>query len=328
MTAAQDGRSRVVAGAERHQVALFIAAIAVGGVIGIVLPASAAAEGAIEPLLGALLFVTFLTVPFDRIRDSLRDGRFLVTLGVLNFVVAPAVVYVLSRFVTAEPALLIGVLLVLLTPCVDYVIAFTRLAGGASERLLAAAPLLMIAQLVLLPVYLWAFAGADAVAVIDLAPFVRAFIVLIALPLGLAVAVPLLSRRIGAVRRTERALTHLIVPLMMATLGVVVASQIGAVGTRLGELWGLIPLYVSFIVAMIALGWLIARVARMGAGRARAVVFSGVTRNSLVVLPLALALPAGLELATLAVVTQTLVELVAMVVMVRLVPRLIPDRAA
>ena len=46
----------------------------------------------------------------------------------------------------------------------------------------------------------------------------------------------------------------------------------------------------------------------------------------LVVLPLALALPATLGIAPLAVVTQTLVELVAMVVLVRLVPRFIPER--
>jgi ACR3 family arsenite efflux pump ArsB len=51
-------------------------------------------------------------------------------------------------------------------------------------------------------------------------------------------------------------------------------------------------------------------------------MFSVATRNSLVVLPLALALPPSLGLAPLAVVTQTLVELVAMVVLVRLVPRL------
>ena len=53
------------------------------------------------------------------------------------------------------------------------------------------------------------------------------------------------------------------------------------------------------------------------------VVFSGATRNSLVVLPLRLALPAAFDLAPLVVVTQTLVELVAMVVFVRLVPRLL-----
>ncbi|MFD5330131.1 hypothetical protein ACFWJO_40495, partial [Streptomyces sp. NPDC127092] len=57
----------------------------------------------------------------------------------------------------------------------------------------------------------------------------------------------------------------------------------------------------------------------------RAIVFSGATRNSLVVLPLVLALPAAFDLAPLVVVTQTLVELIVMVVFVRLIPRLLPD---
>ncbi|MGB7363451.1 MAG: arsenic resistance protein, partial [Rhodococcus sp. (in: high G+C Gram-positive bacteria)] len=57
----------------------------------------------------------------------------------------------------------------------------------------------------------------------------------------------------------------------------------------------------------------------------RALVFSGATRNSLVVLPLALALPPALSLAAVVVVTQTLVELIGMVLYVRYVPRLVPD---
>ncbi len=39
----------------------------------------------------------------------------------------------LSRFVAHDDALLVGVLLVLLTPCVGYVIVFTALAGGAAS---------------------------------------------------------------------------------------------------------------------------------------------------------------------------------------------------
>ncbi|MCH1883243.1 hypothetical protein [Agrococcus sp. ARC_14] len=74
------------------------------------------------------------------------------------------------------------------------------------------------------------------------------------------------------------------------------------------------------------LGLLAGRMARLDVPGTRAVAFSLATRNSLVVLPLALALPATLGIAPLAVVTQTLVELVAMVVLVRLVPRFIPER--
>ena len=59
---------------------------------------------------------------------------------------------------------------------------------------------------------------------------------------------------------------------------------------------------------------------RLDVPASRAVAFSGATHNSLVVLPPALALPTGYELAAAAVVAQTLVEMVGMVVYVRAIP--------
>ena len=104
--------------------------------------------------------MTSARVPFAKIGQAFRDWRFLVTVLTVNFVAVPIVVYVLSRIVAHDQVLLIGVLFVLLAPCVDYVIVFTGIAGGAKDRLLAAAPLLMLAQMLLLPLYLWLLVGA------------------------------------------------------------------------------------------------------------------------------------------------------------------------
>ncbi|MBN6829425.1 arsenic resistance protein, partial [Micrococcus luteus] len=176
----------LVAALERHQVALYLAGIAAGAVVGWAVPGADAWAVLVEPVLALLLLATFLAVPFAALGASLGDGRFLGALLVLNFVVVPAVVFGLSRFVAHDDALLVGVLLVLLAPCVDYVIAFTALAGGAVERLLAAAPLLMLVQLVVLPVLLRVVAGEAAVAAVDAGPFVRALVMLILVPLALA----------------------------------------------------------------------------------------------------------------------------------------------
>ncbi|MDO9398996.1 MAG: arsenic resistance protein, partial [Herbiconiux sp.] len=113
----------------RHQVALYLAGLGLGALVGTLAPATAPAlSAAITPLLGLLLFATFLGVPVTALGRALRDRRFLVTLLAVDFVLAPALAFVLSRFVADDDALLIGVLLVLLTPCVDYVIVFTGLA--------------------------------------------------------------------------------------------------------------------------------------------------------------------------------------------------------
>jgi len=313
---------------ERHQIVLYLAAIAAGAAIGLLVPAAHHLELAIEPVLAALLFATFLAVPFAAIGRSLRDVRFLGAVGVVNFVIVPLVAYGLSRFVAGDPALLFGVLLVLLTPCIDYVIVFAGLAGGAADRLLADAPLLMLAQILLLPLYLLLFIGPGGVAVVEVGPFARAFIVLIVLPLTAAAITQRVAKRYRVGRPIEGAIAKLMVPLMIATLLTVVASQAGAVGAAVSQLLVLVPLYAAFLIIMAFVGVVAGRLFRLDVPSTRALVFSGATRNSLVVLPLALALPASLHLAPVVVVTQTLVELIGMVLLVRLVPRLVPAAKA
>lgn len=111
---------------ERHQVALYLAAFATGAVAGLLIPVIARpAQPVTTPVLGLLLYATFLSVPFINVRRGLRDWRFLCTVGVQNFVVVPVVVFARSRFLAHDQ--------VLLTPCVDYAIAFTGLAGGAAK---------------------------------------------------------------------------------------------------------------------------------------------------------------------------------------------------
>ena len=323
---------------ERHQVALYLAGLVAGGVVGLLVPAVAGpAEFAIQPVLALLLYATFLGIPFGDVGRALRDRRFLATIGVVNFVVVPPIVWLLSRVVAHDRVLLVGVLFVLLTPCIDYVLVFSGLAGADTRRLLAATPLLMLAQMVLLPLYLWAFLGAEFVDAVDPGPFVEAFLLLIALPLAAAAATqraasgraagPVgpagpVARAAGAV---ERGAVSAMVPLMVATLALVVASQIAAVSEQLGTLTLVVPVYAVYVAVIVPVGVLAGRLAGLDVPGRRAIAFSGATRNSLVVLPLVLALPAEFEMAPLVVVTQTLVELVAMVLLVRLVPRLVPE---
>jgi len=317
--------SSFVAWCDRHQIALHLAAIAVGVMAGLSAPGVAQPLGfAVTPVLGLLLYATFLGVPFSRMGCAFRDTRFLCVVLVVNFVIVPLIVFVLTRFIAHDQALLVGALFVLLTPCIDYVIVFTGLAGGAKERLVATAPILMLGQIVFLPLYLWLFAGHELLGALDLSPFVDAFLLLIVLPLAAAGITQYAAARTRAGRALRDAASAAMVPLIMLTLALVVASQVFGVSQQLPALLVLIPIYAAFAVVMIPVGVLASRAARLDVPRTRAAVFSGATRNSLVVLPLVLALPGSFDLAPLAVVAQTLVELIAMVVFVRLIPRVIP----
>lgn len=316
-----------VAWMERHQVPVYLAAMAVGAGIGLVTPGlGIGLDHAINPVLGVLLYVTFLQVPAAELLLSLRDGRFLGAALVVNFLVVPLVVAAMFSFLPADQAVRLGVLLVLLTPCVDYVIVFCGLAGGASRRLLAATPLMLILQMLLLPVFLILFMGSELADVVDIEPFVEAFIVLIVIPLTMAWLTQAWVQRHRSGVVVNEAAGTVMVPLMALTLLVVVASQVPKIGGNFGVVAQVVPFYVGFLLVMALAGRVVARVFRVDPLGGRAIVFTGATRNSLVVLPLALALPDAYAIAAVVIVTQTLIEVIGMVIYVRAVPRLLPIR--
>ncbi|WP_323745702.1 hypothetical protein [Arthrobacter gandavensis] len=82
---------------ERHQILLCLAALAAGFLAGAAVPGTSALQVLINPVIGLLLYATFLAVPFTRIRAGLLDLRFLGLLLLVNFVLVPVLVFALSR---------------------------------------------------------------------------------------------------------------------------------------------------------------------------------------------------------------------------------------
>lgn len=313
---------------ERAQVWIGAVALLVGGAIGLTTPGLAPVFASlITPALGVLLYATFLQTPFPALRRTFTNGRYLAATLSLNFVIVPLVVWLLARLAPQDPAILVGVVLVLLTPCIDYVIAFTDLGGGDGRLVLASTPVLLILQMALLPLYLWAFLGGDIVTVVAAGPFLEAFLLLIVAPLGLAVVTQLWARRHPSGVRWVAVGEWLPVPFLALTLLTVVASQVAMIEGAFGRVASVVPVYGAFLAIMTVLGRVGARAFGLSSREGRALIFSSVTRNSLVVLPLALALGPGYELTPIVVVTQTMVELVGLLVLTRVMPRLVPVRS-
>lgn len=309
---------------EKHQVGIYFIAVFSGLLMAAVVGRSSVALAAwINPTLAVLLYVTFLQVPMTSIRQALTHGRFLSGLLIVNFVAVPLVVLGLIQFLPDNPALQFAVLLVLLAPCIDYVVVFTHLGQGDAKLILAATPVLLIVQMLLLPIYLGLFLGADAAGLVQARPFLNAFVWLIAVPLVLAWLTQYWAARRESGKRVEGAMGWLPVPLMALVLLIVFAAvtpQIGAASTDVA--WA-VPLYVAFATTMPLVAYAVGKLLGLDVGAGRALAFSAGTRNSLVVLPLAFAVPGGGALIPAIVVTQTLVELVCELVYVRWLPRLI-----
>jgi arsenite transporter len=307
---------------------VYLAAILLGLALGSV------ATGAVQrlevlvwPLLALLLYATFTQVPLTGLPSALRDGRFVAAVLVGNFLLLPLAVWALLPLVGTDAAVRTGVLLVLLVPCTDWFLTFTHLAGGDTRRAIAVTPLNLLVQLLVLPLYLWLFLGEAFAEAVATPRAVTALTTLILLPLAAAWVTRALAARRQRTDLVVARLGALPVPLLATVVFTIAASQVSVVLDGRDVLPRLVLVYVAFLAAAAALGLALARLLGLEPGAARALVFSMGTRNSFVVLPIALALPAGFEIAVVVVVLQSLVELFGMVAYLRLVPRLTPRSA-
>lgn len=307
---------------ERFQIGIYWVAMVLGFGIGHLFVSQKILPMLMTPTLALMLFATFMQVPVLRLGRILKEGRFLCTLGAVNFVLIPGLVWVLQLLMPADPLIRFAVLFVLLTPCIDYVITFAQVGRADAHLLLAATPLLLLMQMLLLPLYLSVFLGETVIGLWSVRPFIEAFIGLIIIPLLLAAWVQFSSKRSQRMRRMARHLDLLPVPATAMVLFVVVGAMAPRLEQAVPETMRVLPIYALFAVVAPALGWWVARQARLSTRAARAVAFSAGTRNSLVILPLALAIPAAQPLLPALIVTQTLVELVASLIYMKIMPRL------
>lgn len=312
---------------EAQQIWVYVLTLIIGASLGIYAPAISQVDRFIDPVIAILLYSMFCQIPFLDLKQSFQNRPFFKSLLFSNFVFIPIFALALSAILPGDTVILLGVFLVLLTPCIDYVIVFTHLGKGDSSLVLASTPILFLLQMLLLPFYLWMFLGAESLSVIEVAPFVKSFLFLIAIPFSLAILTQFLSRQNALGRQALNFSAYLPVPLMALTLFVVIASQIGTLISNPTPIMKVLPVYVLFAIGAPALGWLSSKIFGLDRASSIAVVFSSSTRNSLVVLPMALALPSPVNtVAAVVIVTQTLVELVAELIYIKVIPLVITGR--
>src|SRR3546814_19578325 len=123
-----------------------------------------------------MLFVTFLQVPVAALGQAMRSLRFLAVLLGVNFIFVPLLVAGLLPLAPDDPLIRLGILIVLLCPCIDYVVTFSHIGRADARLLLAATPAPLVVQMLLLPVDLTFFLGDAAAGLVHAGPFLPAIL--------------------------------------------------------------------------------------------------------------------------------------------------------
>ncbi|MHD0449100.1 arsenic resistance protein [Staphylococcus cohnii] len=311
---------------EKYQIYIYFIALLSGVLVGLISNTFAnILESIISASLFLLMFSMFSQIPFFNIKHSLLNIKSILALLISNFIVIPLFVYgLIQLFDISDAPILIGLYLVLLTPCIDYVLVFNALGKGNERLMLFATPLLFICQILLLPLYFTLFLNTDIFSQIDILPFFKSFLMFIIFPLLLALLLQYSSNKSKNINQILKFTSWLPEIFMALVLFSIVGSQINKIIHNLNIVITVIPIYICFLIIAPLIGTLCGKLFKVTQETKRTIAFSSSTRNALVVLPLALGLPNHwVTITTTVIIKQTLCELLGELIYIKMIPKYI-----
>ena len=311
---------------EKYQIYIYFIALLSGVLVGLISNTFAnILESIISASLCLLMFSMFSQIPFFNIKHSLLNIKSILALLISNFIVIPLFVYgLIQLFDISDAPIIIGLYLVLLTPCIDYVLVFNALGKGNERLMLFATPLLFICQILLLPLYFTLFLNTDIFSQKDILPFLKSFLMFIIFPLLLALLLQYSSKKSKNINQILKFTSWLPEFFMALVLFSIVGSQINKIIHNLNILITVIPIYICFLIIAPLIGTLCGNLFKVTQETKRTIAFSSSTRNALVVLPLAIGLPNHwVTITTTVIITQTLCELLGELIYIKMIPKYI-----
>ena len=143
---------------EKLEPAIIFSAIIVGLLFSNIQVIAENTGNLINIFLCLMLYGLFLEVPLTELKDSFKNVKFTSTSLIINFLWTPIFGYFIgSLFLKGNVDILIGFFMLILTPCTDWYLVFTKLAKGNLTLSLSILPINLILQIVLLPIYLILF---------------------------------------------------------------------------------------------------------------------------------------------------------------------------
>lgn len=297
-------------GALRSSVLLLVA-IAAGALTGHVSATTAHwLNGLIDPTLLCLVSLLFLNVRLDALLQAAGHWRIIGLVAGVNFLLVPLIGYgVATMLLPEQPMVMLGLMIYFMSPCTDWFLGFTRLAGGNVALGTALIPVNMVLQLLLYPLYLHLFTQQA----VQVAPgmLTETLTQWFVLPLLAAITLQLLARRLLPPARVD-ALLHgadQLTPWVLAVLVLeVFAANIRVILSH-GPAFGIVLLavFIFFALSFVA-GEIISRMCRLHHPEHALLTMSIAARNAPLMLAVTMTALPGQVLVHAAVVIGMLLE--------------------
>src|SRR5690625_1345090 len=306
---------------EKLQTVIVISAVGLGISLEQVSYIEQVAEYFIVPFLLFMLYGLFLSVPSKDLKKALLNRKFASSSLIINFLWIPLLAWGLGAvFLSEHPALWIGFIMLMVTPCTYWYLAFTGIAKGSVALSTAILPMNLILQVLLLPIYLLLITGV--MKMVGMSVLLKSIILVLLLPFLLAN----LTTYIFNKRKQKETYKKIIVPFFENTqiifLSLAIVAMFASQGRNLFENMNVvmllfIPVILFFIINFL-LGRIVSHFLMMFYEDSVSLNLTTLARNSPIALAIAVTAFPDKPLIALALVIGPLIELPVLAVVSQL----------
>ncbi len=280
-----------------------------GSILGIFTPLGDASLPFVELFLLLLLYVLFLFINFTELRKATLNIKYTAVSVSINFIFTPLLAYTLGLlFFEHSMEIRLGLLMLLVTPCTDWYLVFTKLSKGNVEINMSILPLNLLLQVLLLPLYVHIFLGNSVN--MDMGELVKNIAGILLIPF---IGAMLTRYYLQHKPSLKASIAEKSDSLQLLFLCLAVLCMFASEGKNLQEHYGLfltlfLPLLCFFVITFFIVK-IVGRVLRFNVQDLHALHMTTLARNSPLALAIAVAAFPDQPLISLALIIGPLIEL-------------------
>ena len=254
-----------------------------------------------------MLFGLFLEVPLSELKNSFKNVKFTSTSLIINFIWTPLFGYFLgSLFLKGNVDILIGFFMLILTPCTDWYLVFTKMAKGDLPLSLSILPINLVLQIVLLPAYLILFFSSGNS--MDYTQLMYSLIIVIVIPFTAAQIVKfILNNELN--EKAANLFSSLQIWFLSLAVFCIFASQGELLFENLDSVLTIFVPLILFFIANAIIDLLVSEKINFNYSEYASLTMTTLARNSPLALAIAINSFPGHELISIALVIGPLIEL-------------------